>query len=200
MRSKQLMLAMMMLAVGMMTTLASAAEGAEGEPSLIPVGTQAIATSVATLVIFCLLLAVLGKFAWGPISKGLQAREAKIKGDIDTAEQARKAAEKALAEYNKQLENAQVKVSEIIQKAAGEAEKVAETIRLHARNEAEEIKEKAIREIDQARQEALETVYTTVAELATSAAEKIIRKNLNVDDQRALVAQSLQELKQVSNN
>lgn len=197
MRSKRFLLAMMLLVVGLIPTVASAAEGGV---SPIPSGPQAIATSVATLLIFCLLLAVLGKFAWGPISKGLQAREAKIKGDIDAAEHARHAAEKALAEYNKQLENAQAKVSEIIQNAAVEAERVSDTIRLHARNEAEEIKEKAIREIDAARQEALESVYSTAAELATSVAEKIIRKSLNVEDQRSLVAESLQQLKQVSSN
>lgn len=197
MRSKRFVFAMTILAVGMMSTVASAAEG---EPSLIPGGAQAIATSVATLLIFCLLLAVLGKYAWGPITKGLQTREDKIKGDIASAEEARKAAENALAEYNKQLASAQDKVSEIIQKAAIEAERVAEAIRLRSKVEAEETREKAVREIDSARQEALESIYTTAAELATQVAEKIIRKNLSVDDQRSLVAESLKQLREVNSN
>src|SRR4051812_9568699 len=57
--------------------------GGEAE-NLSPVPTlpQAIAPAVTTLIVFALLVAVLGKYAWGPIATGLKNREDKIRRDI----------------------------------------------------------------------------------------------------------------------
>ena len=48
--------------------------------------------------------------------------------------------------------------------------------------------------------QALAEVYEKTADLATSVAEKIIRRNLNPEDQRDLVARSLEQLQTVSKN
>src|SRR5215207_6093312 len=51
-------------------------QGGGGEKlSPIPTPAQAIAPAVTTLIVFALLLAVLGKYAWAPIATGLKARE-----------------------------------------------------------------------------------------------------------------------------
>jgi F-type H+-transporting ATPase subunit b len=178
-----------------------AAEGGagHGDEATSPVyqPAQGIITGVATIVIFILLVAVLGKYAWGPILAGLKAREEKIRKDIAAAEEARARAEATLRQYNDQLATAEQKVRDLLTKATADAEKLAGSIRTRGQQEAEEIKERAMRDIDAAREQALSEIYQQTADLATRVAEKILRRNLNADDQRTLVNESLQELQTV---
>jgi F-type H+-transporting ATPase subunit b len=178
-----------------------AAEGGagHGDEATSPVyqPAQGIITGVATIVIFILLVAVLGKYAWGPILAGLKAREEKIRKDIAAAEEARARAEATLRQYNDQLATAEQKVRDLLTKATADAEKLAGSIRTRGQQEAEEIKERAMRDIDAAREQALSEIYQQTADLATRVAEKILRRNLNADDQRGLVNESLQELQTV---
>lgn len=184
--------------VMLMTTAAMGAEAAEGEaPSLIGPITAGLVPAITTLVIFLLLLVVLGKYAWGPIASGLKAREDKIRKDIADAEAARARAEATLREYEQKLADAQDQIRSLIQAATADADKAAEQIRYRGRVEAEEIKEKANRDIEASRDEAVREIYAQAAELSTGIAEKIIRRNLNADDQRDLVDESLNRLQAV---
>ena len=68
---------------------------------------------------------------------------------------------------------------------------------MRAQQEAEEIKERASRDIDAARKAALADIYAQAAELSTTIASKILRRNLNPDDQRELVNSSLEQFQAV---
>ena len=81
--------------------------------------------------------------------------------------------------------------------ATADAEKVATGLRMQAQQEAEEIKERANRDIDAARKSALSDIYAQAAELSTNIASKILRRNLNPDDQRDLVNSSLEQFQTV---
>jgi F-type H+-transporting ATPase subunit b len=158
---------------------------------------QGIITGTVTIVIFVILVAVLGKYAWGPIVVGLKAREDKIRKDIADAEATRARAEATLREYNQQLATAEQKVRDMLSKAATDAEQLAAQMRTRAQQEAEETRERAIQEIDAARDQALSEIYEQTADLATRVAEKILKRNLNADDQRGLIDQSLREMQAV---
>ena len=54
-----------------------------------------------------------------------------------------------------------------------------------------------MRDIDAARDQAVAELHSHAAVLATSVAEKILRRNLNPDDQRDLVDRSLAEIASV---
>ena len=176
---------------------AAHAGGEQEKLSPVPSLPQAVAPAVTTLIVFALLLAVLGKYAWGPIASGLKAREDKIRGDIANAEAARKRAEETLARYNQQLAIAEAQVREILAKAQQDAERMATNMKMQAQQEAEEAKQRATRDIEQARKNAVTDIYAQAADLSTTIAEKILRRNLNADDQRALVESSLQQLQSV---
>ena len=66
-----------------------------------------------------------------------------------------------------------------------------------AQAEAEDAKKRAMKDIDTARQQALAEIYQRAAELSTSIAEKILRRNINAEDQKDLVKRSLDELQAV---
>src|SRR5688572_22562224 len=145
---------------------ADAGHGGGGDQKLSPIPTprQAIAPAVTTLLVFALLLAVLGKYAWAPIATGLKNREDKIRRDIADAEAARKRAEETLAQYNQQLATAESRVREILARAQQDAERMATNMKMQAQKEAEEAKGRATRDIEEARKAALRDIYAQAAE------------------------------------
>ncbi len=158
------------------------------------------ASAVWVLVLFLILLAILYKTAWKSVLDGLKGREQRIRNDIAAAEAARLKAEAMLKEYNAQLAAAETRAQEVISRATADGERLAAQIRTHAQQEAEESRERALRDIEAARTQAVAEIYEQAATLATSIAEKILRRNLNADDQRDLVAQSLEQIQQVGKN
>ncbi len=175
---------------------ADAAAGEHATPKTDVIGPwwAGMVPAILTLAIFVLLLVVLSKFAWGPIASGLKAREDKIRQDIADAEAARARAEATLRDYQTQLASAEEKIRGMMAAASADAEKAAENIRLRGRQEAEEIKEKANRDIEASRDNAIRDIYAQAADLSTSIAEKIIRRELRPEDQKALVEESLNQL------
>lgn len=152
------------------------------------------------VLIFIVLLIVLYPTAWKGVLAGLEAREKRIRNDIAEAEKARASAEATLREYSAQLAAAEEKVRGLISQATAEGERIAAGIRTHAQQESEEIKERANRDIEAAKNQAITQVYEQTADLATRIAEKILRRNLNADDQKDLVKSSLDQLQNLSKN
>jgi F-type H+-transporting ATPase subunit b len=169
----------------------------EAKPGLLSFDPQ---QAVWVLAIFIVLVLILYRTAWKNVLAGLKKREERIRKDIADAEAARLKAEATLREYSKQLTDAEEKVRDIIAKAAADAEKVGQSIRMQAQSESEEIKERANREIEASKNQAIREIYEQAANLSTNIAEKILRRNLNADDQRDLVARSLEEMQEIGKN
>ena len=150
--------------------------------------------SIFTLVIFVILLALLGKFAWGPILSGLQKREEHIRNSIEEAQNARQEAEKALAEYKEQLAKANQQAQEIIEKGRGDANRLAQDLSEKARGEAQKLRDRAQQDIASAKNQAINEIYNQVAILATDMAGKIVGKTLSPDDHRHLLDESLSKI------
>jgi F-type H+-transporting ATPase subunit b len=175
------------------------AHGAHEKPPLIPDFSER-ATQLQALwvvIIFVILLIILYPTAWRNVLAGLKKREERIRKDIADAEAARARAEATLKEYNAQLATAETKVREILTTAHADAERLATNIRTKAQQESEEIKQRATKDIEAARDQAKSEIHTYAADLAVSVAEKILRRNLNADDQRDLVNQSLEQVQTI---
>lgn len=179
---------------------------AHGGPEyhLMPQGSeeskQAVYSAVWVLVIFIVLLAVLYPTAWRNVLNGLKKREERIRTDIAEAEAARGRAEATLKQYNEQLAAAEARAREMIAAATTQGEKLATQIRMTAQQESEEIKDRAMRDIEAARAAAVRDVQNQAAELSTLIASKIIRRNLNAQDQADLVREGLDQLQTVGKN
>ncbi|MEM6561217.1 MAG: F0F1 ATP synthase subunit B [Planctomycetota bacterium] len=156
-----------------------------------------IIPALFTLIVFAVVVAVLGKFAFGPIAKGLQEREDKIRGDIAAAEEARAAAEAKQAEYAEQLASAEARVRELMAEAQKNADNVVAKAKTEAQNEADAIKDRTNRELEDSRVAAVASVREEAATLATMVAEKILRREINTEDQQRLVQESLTALDQL---
>lgn len=165
---------------------------------IFPPPSDVTATAIWTIVIFVIMLIILYPTAWKSVLKGLKAREDRIRKDISDAEAARATAEKTLGQYKAQLAAAEKQVQEMIAKAVSQGEALATNIRSQAQKDAEEARQRTQREIESATRQAVADFKDRAADISTSIAEKIIRRNLNASDQRDLVNKSLEQLQTVS--
>lgn len=173
---------------------AAATQGeAEDQPTVFA-GT--VLQSVAAIVVFLLLLALLYKYAWGPILTGLQERENKIKHDLEEAEANARQAAEVLRQHQEKLAAAQVEAQKLIDRGRADAAKLNAQLRADAQAEIDQARKRAEADIRAAKQLAINELYAQAATIATTIAEKILKRQMNPEDHRALIQQSLAELAQ----
>lgn len=154
----------------------------------------ALGNMVFVLLTFVVLLLCVGKFAWKPVTKMMQDRADKIANDLDSAENDKSEAAKLMAQRTEELQATQSQATTIINSAKDTASKRSDEILDEARENASSLKVKANAEIAQERTEAMASVKNDVAELSVSIAQKIIQKELKLDDQKALIDAYIGEL------
>jgi F-type H+-transporting ATPase subunit b len=180
----------------LITTLALAAPAAAQEHEAAANNPFAgdFGNALWTVIIFVLVLVVLGKFAWGPILKGLQARESYILESLEKAKKERDEADARMKLYEDKLAQARTEVTAMVDEGRRDAEVVKRKILEEARQEAEKERERTKREIQLATDTATKQLYALSARMATDLAGRIIRKELTPQDHERLIAESIQEL------
>lgn len=148
--------------------------------------------AIYTLVVFALLLTILGKFAWRPITEGLDKRESRIARLIEEAEQGASKAQAQLAQYEQKLAAAQREAEDILGRARKAAQETADQIVSQARDTAQREKDRALSEISTAKNEALGEVTQKSVDIALGLAGSIVRRQLTGEDHAALIQEALQ--------
>ncbi|NNM84979.1 MAG: F0F1 ATP synthase subunit B [Phycisphaerales bacterium] len=147
-----------------------------------------------TLVIFVILLAVLGKFAWRPLLQGLKQREQAIRESVQAATDAQARVDQTRKQLEEKIAEVQRQAAEQLNKAKTEAVRVADMIRRKAETEALGIKDQAIKDIESARDQALMDIASKTADLSVAIAGKILRREIGPIDRDRLLQESLGEL------
>jgi F-type H+-transporting ATPase subunit b len=146
-----------------------------------------------TFVVFVVLMIVLSKFAWGPISEALEAREHAIEENIAAAQRANDEAKALLADYERRLAQAHEEVRGILEEARRDAEHTKQSILAEARAEAQTERDRALRDIDLATDRAVKELAEQSANMAVGLAGRILRSQLGPQDQAQLVRDALTE-------
>lgn len=170
--------------------LANEAEGAAGGPFSGDIG-----NALWTLVIFGLVVLVLGKYAWGPLLSGLQARERFIQDSLESAKRDREAAEARLKEYEQRLAGARDEATAIVDEARRDAEALKRTLEADGRAEGQRLIERAKREIGIAADTAVKQIYDESARLATELAGKILQREISPADHERLIREALDRVR-----
>jgi F-type H+-transporting ATPase subunit b len=157
-----------------------------------------VGNAIWTVLIFLLVLAVLGKFAWSPILQGLQDREAFIRDALAEAKQQRDDAEARLRDYEAKLAKAREEVDAIMDEARRDADVLRQREEVRAKEEADKIIGRARREIEIASEAAVKDLYARATRLATSAAAAVLRREIRPEDHERLVADSIASLDRMS--
>lgn len=147
-----------------------------------------------TMITFALLVVVLGKFAWKPLLQALQTREQEIADALQKAEDAKKDAERMMQENRLMMEKAGAETSRLIAEGRAMAEQVKSDIVAKANDSAKKMLEQAKDEIARERDAAVQQLRNEVADLAVTAAEKILDESLDGAKQKKMIDKVLQQL------
>lgn len=145
------------------------------------------------LILFLVLLALLKKFAWGPLMGIMKEREEHIANEINAAESSRLETKKLLDEQRELLKEARQDAQLLIENAKKQGDVQRDEIIALARTEAERLKESAKLEIEQQKEQAVAAIRDQVASLSVLIASKVIEKELTAADQEKLINDYIQE-------
>jgi F-type H+-transporting ATPase subunit b len=177
----------------LVTAATPALAAAEGHGAISPFAGD-LGNALWTLVIFLCVVAVLGKFAWGPLLKSLQTREAFIRESLEKAKRDRDEAEARLKEYHEKLAAAHVQATAIVEEGRRDAEAVKRRIEEETKKSGDQMIERARHEIELATQNATRELYSLSARLATDMAARILGREVSAQDHERLIAESIDDL------
>src|SRR2546421_4175248 len=147
-----------------------------------------------TIVTFLVLLALLAKFAWGPLLDALEKRQESIRKSLDDARQAQQELERLQQESAQIIRQARVEADAIIGRSRADAERLREEMRQKAREESEGIVRNAERQIQLETTRALQQIRHEAVELSVMIASKIIQRNLSKEDNERLIDEALKQV------
>jgi F-type H+-transporting ATPase subunit b len=147
-------------------------------------------------IIFLIVLFVLTRFAWKPISTALKDREESIADALAQAELAKEEMKKLQANNEKLLDEARVERDKILKAAHKAAEETREDAKSKASTEVSKMLEDARKAIETEKQAALSAIKAQIATMSIEIAEALLKKELeNPEKQKQLVADLIKDLK-----
>lgn len=147
-----------------------------------------------TIVTFLVLLALLAKFAWGPLLEALEKRQEVIRKSLDDARQARQELEQVKTEAARLLAEARTEANAIVSRTRSDAAAFAEEMKVKARADAEALVKRAERDIEMQTSRALENIRRETVELSVAIASKILRRDISKEDNERLMNDTLNEM------
>lgn len=149
---------------------------------------------IFVLFFFVVLLALLKKFAWGPLMNVMEERENYVAKEIEEAEKSRKEAEQAAKEAAEELKKTRLEAREIIEEARKSGTNQKEEILREAQEEAKRMKESAQADIQNEKEKALQALQDQVASLSVLIASKVIEQEISEENQEKLIHEYIKEV------
>ena len=135
-------------------------------------------------------LIVFGLIAWkgGPAIKAMwNGRIEKIATELDSAAEARAAAEAKLAEVESNIANAESERQRIVTSARTDAETVKAQIIARAGTDAADIRARGAADVEAAKAQAASDLQAEIGALAIGAAEQVVTSSLDASTQAELI-------------
>ena len=134
------------------------------------------------------------KLLFGPVHKIITDRQAEIDGMYEDATRAKTEAEQSAKELRQKLRDAQQTSERLMKEAAERGLKREVEIVKNAREQAEAILSRASEDAINEKKKALTSAKDEISSIAMAMAEKVIARELNENDQVALVDNFINEL------
>lgn len=148
-----------------------------------------------TLLTFGALVALLARFAFPPLRKALEAREAAIRRSLEKAEQAAREADLSLARSEENLAQGRNEARRIIAEGRRIVEDMKREARETAKQESDRMVVRARGEIERETQKSLDDLKTTVANLSVRVARQVIKEQIDEERHEVLVEDFVERLK-----
>ena len=150
---------------------------------------------VWTIITFLILLGLLSKFAWKPLLHALEKRENEIARSLKDAEKARKELDRLTSEGDEIIAKARSEAQAIIGEGKKAADQLKESTLSKAKETAAANLDDAKEQIKMEKEKAIAEIKGEVVGLSLSIAEKLVKKNLNEEDNKSLINESLKHIK-----
>lgn len=137
------------------------------------------ATLLGQAITFAILVWFTMKFVWPPLNKMLEDRAKQISDGLMAAEKGKKELQEAEARIAQELKNVQVSATDIMANAEKRANQIISAAKEQANKESEKILHDAKVQIEQEFVLAKEQLRNHVATLAISAAEQILKVEID---------------------
>ena len=148
---------------------------------------------IAYLVTFLILMEILYLFAFKPLMAAMDQRTERIQEGLSAADRAREEAASSQAAIEEQLNEARREGQRLMDQAREASQRYREGEMERARQEAEAFAERARTDIQRERDAALEELRAGFADLAITAAERVIARSLDRQAHGELITQVLEE-------
>ena len=139
------------------------------------------ATLIGQSITFIVFVWFCMKYIWPPLMSVLEERNARISDGLAAAEQGQKDLEDAQSKVSNSLKDAKQQAQEIINQAQKRANEIGDESKDIARDEAEKIKIAASSDIDQQINSAREQLRKEVSGIAIAGAEQILKREVDAD-------------------
>ena len=144
-------------------------------------------TLLGQMISFAILIWFTVKFIWPPLMAAIEERQQKIAEGLAAADNAQKNLAQAQDKVNEELKAARSKANEIIEQAHQRANQLIDAAKSDAIAEGNRQRALAEAEIEAAANRAKEDLRKQVSLLAVSGAEKLLKREINANDQKALI-------------
>ena len=169
---------------------------AAGFPEFLTPELQVLIWSV---LVFFTLLALLWRFAWGPIMKALEQREHNIQSQIDEADKRLKDADAKVQALEKQLAGARDRAAEIMAAGKRDVEKMREEIMAQTNRESAAALERAKNEIELAKRAAVRELRDQAVDLAAEMSARVIGREVRPEDHRRFIQEAIGNIERENN-
>lgn len=129
---------------------------------------------VMSLIAFLVLYFLLSKYAFGPLFKVMEQREARTKQHLESAEQLREEMQRIEAERNAVLQSAVQDANNAVQRTIRESLAKAEQVIKEARDESNRHVAEALAELELEKRKAMEAIQGETQGLSKQIVQKLI--------------------------
>lgn len=148
-----------------------------------------------TIFIFLILLIILRKFAWKPITKALKAREESIENALNEAKTAREEVAGLKAEYEVIIKESKMARDNMLKEAKEKGEEMVQEAKAHAEEERKRIMTETKNMIETEKEIAFKELKQDIAALVIDTATKLMKMELeDKEKQQKLIEENLKDI------
>lgn len=151
-------------------------------------------TLIGEFITFAIFIWFTMKYIWPALMQAIEERQKKIADGLAAADQGKRDLDLAQQKSADLIQKAKAEASHIIENANGRAGRVFEEAKEAARQESQRLLDVARDDIENQKKQALRELEKTVGELSAAVAGKIIRREIDPKAHQDILEQVLSEI------
>jgi F-type H+-transporting ATPase subunit b len=149
---------------------------------------------IAQLINFAIVLFVLWKWVFTPITKALSSRTEKIEASLKTAESIAQERQQFSEWQKQQMTAVRQEAGSVLVEAKNQAEALRNSMLIETREQQEQILAKTKTQLEAERTQTMESAKAELANLVIAASEKILGEKLDSHKDKELITKSISEV------